>query len=145
MSVHLEYRSIFERLDRLGIRCCLLRDEVASGAIVGDLDLLVDTDRFADALSALDELGYRVKVTERYLPFKTVLVKFVNGEFVVIDLHREIVHRGVAYMRSDEVLARRRRVGAYYLPSEADFLMILMLHNVIGKGEIRQNCDIPYL
>jgi thymidylate kinase len=40
-------------------------------------------------------------------------------------------------MRSDEVLARRRCVDAYYLPSEADFLMILTLHNVIEKGEIQ--------
>ena len=136
-EVHPEYLLIFRALTAQGIRFCSLRDDLDDGRLSADLDLLVDDERFEDALSTLETVGYRVKTTERLVPFKTVLLKYTDGVFITIDLHRRLVQNGIVYMDHREVLQRRRAVGPYFLPADADLLAILVFHNVLGKGRIQ--------
>jgi len=138
MGVHPEYLNLFAALSSEGIRHCLLRDELESGQFVGDLDLLVDECRGDDALDTLARLGYRVRTTSRYLPYKTVLVKFIDGAYVVIDLHFRIVQNGVVLLNSDAVLDSSALRDACPLPSDIDLLAILVLHNILGKGKIQE-------
>ena len=136
-EVHPEYSLVFRELTARSIRFCLLRDELHGGRLSGDLDLLVDDERFEEVLSILESIGYRVKTTEQFIPFKTALLKYSHGLFIAIDLHRRIVQDGMVYMDHDDVLQRRRPVGKYFLPAESDLLVILVFHNVIGKRRIQ--------
>lgn len=132
-----EYSLIFESLSNSGIPFCLLRDELQGGAPLRDLDVLVDDERFGEALEVLQDIGYRVKVTERYIPFKTALVRFTNGQFIVLDVHRRLVQGGIVYMDHRAVLSRRRPIEDYFLPTDSDLLAILVFHNIIGKRRIQ--------
>ena len=136
-EAHPEYSLIFQALAVRGVRFCLLRDDLDVEKLSGDLDLLVDDERFDEVLTVLDSLGYRVKTTERSIAFKTALVKYANGSFVVIDLHRRIVQNGIVFHRHNDVLDRRRPVGDYWMPSDPDLLVILLFHNVLGKRRIQ--------
>ncbi len=137
VNVRSEYALLFEALGKRHIQFCLLRDDLQGGAPPRDLDLLVDDDRFEEALKVLEGIGYRVKVTERYIPFKTALVKYTNGQFIVVDLHRRLVQSGIVYMDHRAVLSRLRRVEDYFLPADCDLLAILVFHNIIGKRRIQ--------
>lgn len=133
-----EYSSLFDTFNKHEIPFCLLRDDVRSGDLLTDLDLLIAEDRFNEAIQVLQELGYRIKNTERLNPYKMVLVKYTEeGKFVDLDLHRRLVYQGVIYLDHQRVLEHRRKIENYYLPLETDFLMILIFHNILGKGEIQ--------
>ena len=135
---------MFAALERAGIRACALRDELESGELLGDLDLLVEEHRFPLALSVLQSEGYRVLTTERSVPFKSALVKWDDGAFVVLDVHRRLVQDGIVYMDAGEVLSRMRRKEGYTLPAEDDLLIILLIHNILGKCRI-QDKHMPLL
>jgi thymidylate kinase len=137
LEVRSEYASVFQALAEREIHFCLLRNDLAGDVVPGDLDLLVDDERFDEVLPLLASLGYRVKTTERAIPFKTALVKYVAGSFVVLDLHRRLVQDGIVFMDHREVLARRRAEKDYFLPADADLLIILLYHNVLGKRRIQ--------
>ena len=126
MSVHPQYAQVFAALDRAGIRSCALRDELEGGELRGDLDLLVED--FEHALSVLRSDGYRVLVTERFVPFKSALVKWVDGTFIVLDVHGRLVQDGIVYMDARGVLSRVRHRPGYALPAEDDLLAILLIH-----------------
>ena len=136
--VRSEYSSLFEALSKADIRFCLLRDDLRGANVPDDLDMLVDRDRFDEALDILQNIGYRIRVTERLIPFKTSLVKHACGQFVAVDLHREVVQGGIIYMDGQSVLGRRVPVDDYFLPAESDLLAILVFHNVIGKRRIQE-------
>jgi thymidylate kinase len=132
-----EYSVAFEALNERGIKFCLLRDDLDHGASSGDLDMLVDDDRFEEALEVFQQIGYCVRVTERCIPFKTVLVRYTSGHFLVVDLHRRLVQNGIVYMDHRSVLSRSVPVADYYLPADCDLLAILVFHNIIGKRRIQ--------
>lgn len=137
MSPHPEYAALFDALTANNIDFCLLRDELDNGQLLTDLDLLVDEERKEDALDLLNNIGYLVKTTEKLLPHKNVLVRFLDGKFSVIDLHFRVVQNGIELLDCKDVLDRKQRHDNYFLPAKEDFLLLLTLHNVIGKKQIQ--------
>jgi thymidylate kinase len=131
--IHSEYKSIFSALDGAGLPCCLLRDDINHGDLVGDLDLLVRKPDFGKAIEVLVDLGFRVRTSARLVALKSVLVKWVDGEVLAIDLHAEVVQDGIVFLNGDRVIQRCQNNGEYNLPCDADMLVILFLHNVLGK------------
>ncbi len=144
MTVHAEYAKLFSALNSQEESYCLLRDEIEHGELVGDLDLLIDERSKAQVLRVFDELGYRIKISDYLLPFKMVLVKFLDGAFVVIDLHLRVVQNGVLIMNTDKVLNHRRTKGMYFLPAIEDFATLLVLHNILGKKCLQEK-HVPVL
>jgi len=142
MTIHPEYLTIFAGLESRAIKFCLLRNDLVDDQIVADLDLLVDEKRLNEVLQYLADLNYRIKVTQKYNPYKTVLVKYYQGRIIVIDLHCRVVQCGIEYIDTIHVLDQRKKENGYYLPCDPDFLSILVLHNVIGKGQI-QDKHVP--
>jgi len=136
--IHREYAAIFVALREGGIKYCQLRDDLDGGQIVGDLDLLVESKKFDVALAVLGDLRYKVRISEAYLPLKTVLVKYTDARFVVIDLHRTVVQNCIEIVDGNEVLAKSRAHGESFLPSIEHFIVILTLHNILAKGEIQE-------
>lgn len=144
MAVHPEYESLFDALAAKDIRCCLLRDELDSGEILSDLDLLVEEQRFSEVIDTLRSLGYHLKTTHRMLPFKSVLVKFWNGRFIVIDLHCRIVQEDIVMLDSEQVLQNCVFGNGYSLPATEDLIAVLVLHNILGKNRI-QSKHVPVI
>ncbi|MDH3455889.1 MAG: hypothetical protein OER90_03525 [Gemmatimonadota bacterium] len=138
VGIRHEYSLLFEALGDAGIAYCLLRDDLRAGDAPKDLDVLVDSDRFQETLEILGGMGYRVAVTHRFIPFKTALTKFTGGQFIAIDLHAELVQSAIKYMDARQVLARRRPIEDYFLPTDSDLLAILVFHNIIGKRRIQE-------
>jgi thymidylate kinase len=136
--VRSEYSLLFEALSEADIGFCLLRDDLRGETPPDDLDMLVDSARFDEALDVLKRNGYRIRVSERLIPFKTSLVKHACGHFIAVDLHREVVQGGIIYMDGQSVLAGRESVDDYFLPADSDLLAILAFHNVIGKRHIQE-------
>ena len=137
MGAHKEYLNIFSALNKRGIRHCLLRDEIDTGELVKDLDLLVDEERFADAIQVLNGLGFYTKTTSHYLPHKSVLVKWVNRRFIVVDLHSKVCRGELILLKSECVLSACHDYRGYYMPDDTDLLTILVLHNILGKHVIQ--------
>ncbi len=144
MALHPEYALLFEAFDRHNIRYCLLRDDIGDGQLAGDLDLLIDNGRRADALQVFDELGYCLRTGSRLLPHKNVLVKYSDRRFIVVDLHFRIVQEAVELLDSQQVLQTRDCNGEFCLPAQQDLLAVLVLHNLVGKGQI-QDKHLPTL
>jgi len=132
-----EYSTIFDSLDEKGIRFCLLRDEMREEKLLKDIDILIEDERFDHAVNILGKMGYKIKNTGRLNPYKVVLIKYDKGNFTILDLHRRLVYQGMIYLDHQNVLERREKTENYYLPSKTDFLLILVFHNVLGKGKIQ--------
>ncbi|KPK02987.1 MAG: hypothetical protein AMK71_00295 [Nitrospira bacterium SG8_35_4] len=135
-----QYSSLFEILNKNDISFCLLRDEcrdLEEGKLLKDLDILLADDKFEYAIQLLQDNGYKIKNTERLNPYKTVLIKYVEGKIFLLDLHRRLVYHGLIYLSHENILKNSRKMGDYFLPSDTDLLLILLFHNIIGKSTIQ--------
>ncbi len=136
--VHAEYLSLFELLEGQGISFCLLRDDCSSGELLPDLDLLVQSSQFQRAIEAMESAGYCVRTTSRLVPLKTVLVRPSADGAVIIDLHSTVAQNCIELLDGDAVIERSTVADQLRMPSDPDLYLILLLHNVVGKGEIQQ-------
>ena len=136
-QVHAEYERIFDAFDAAGVAWCLLRAGEPLHALQKDLDLLVALDRRTEALAALRELGFLVLRDSFHNPGKSVLVRWTGSELVTLDVHFECVIAGFEYLDGSGVLARSTSTNGARFPCDADLYVILLLHDLIGKGGVQ--------
>lgn len=61
----------------------------------------------------------------------------LQDKFVVIDLHGAVVQEDIILLNGKEILERAVERQGSYIPCDTDLLLILVLHNIIGKREIQ--------
>lgn len=130
----LQLSSLFRR-EEIGYYFMRSPDAIEVG---GDIDIYVEGGCFDQTIKVLGEEGFHLTATDKMIPFKSVMVKFVEGHYLVLDLHKELVQGGIIYMDGLSVLDRAIDNGHYVVPDDLDMLIILLMHSIIGKGVVQE-------
>ncbi len=130
------HRRVLQTLSSSGVSCVLLRLPVASEP-ARDLDLLVSSAALEAIARVLGEMGFLPKASPLGLPSKVVFTGFDGERFHNLDVHTSVVSsRGLVYLDARTVLERRVLREAVPLLSTEDSLLHLVLHPLLGRGEI---------
>ena len=126
-------QSVFEALDRSGLRWSLLRPPETLGAAEGDVDLLVEASRLDDARRVLVDAGF-VPLRMPGRDLHALDHDAAAGRFVWLHVQTEVAI-GAARVSAGAVLDD---VVADPLPRPSDpwLLWILLLRAVLDKGHI---------
>jgi hypothetical protein len=102
---------------------------------LGDLDLLVPRERFAEAVAALREAGWRTALegyhrSGEVAPAHTLCIGEDGdpGGAVQLDVHRQLAQWPLLRTLPARVLSRCEAVGGWRVPSPVDTLLIAALH-----------------
>jgi thymidylate kinase len=114
----------------------LLRDRPEAPGI-HDLDLLIDEAKSKEFLEICRRHDFRLIRNGRFNPGKLLLLRWQSKGALLLDVHQRLVVRGVEYLDASRVLSRRQEHGGYFFPNREDLLLTLLLHNLLGKGEIQ--------
>ncbi len=106
------------------------------GEPVHDLDLLVDQETLQEMGRALRGAGLLPKSSPLGAPSKAVFTGYEGGRFSSLDIHTEVVSRGLVYLDANLLLARRVLRDGVPVLSEEDSLLHLVLHPLLGRREI---------
>jgi thymidylate kinase len=130
----------FEELDRSQISYCVLRgyEELLSGAIDGDVDLLVAADQLDQLRRTLAPLGFVALSRWGQAPHHFFIGYDDAGDrWLKLDVMTELAYgRPVPALRTDlatHCLAKRIRRGPLFTPAPADELLALLLHCILDK------------
>jgi thymidylate kinase len=135
--------AVFEQFDQARIIYCLLRghEEVLTGAIDGDVDLLVAAKQFSQMRSELERLGFVALARWGQSPHHFCIgYDESNDLWIKLDIMTQLAYgRPIPALRTDlaaDCLSKRVRSGvAFVLPAAEEFLTLL-LHCLLDKGLI---------
>jgi thymidylate kinase len=130
------YTPFLHDLTERGIGYVLLRDSPEAPELK-DLDVLIDRSRRQDFLECGARHGFQLLKARRWNPGKMCLLHWDKSGSHLFDVHELLIYQGVEYLDAKTVLARRRRMGDYFVLSPEDELLHLLFHNVLAKGEIQ--------
>ncbi|HET9223147.1 MAG TPA: hypothetical protein VFO07_11610, partial [Roseiflexaceae bacterium] len=132
---------VFEELDQSQITYCVLRghDELLSGLIDGDVDLLVAAEQHGRLRRALEQLGFVALSRWGQAPHHFFIGYDDAGDrWLKLDVMTELAYgRPVPTLRTDlaaHCLAKRVRRGPLFALAPGDELMTLLLHCMLDKG-----------
>jgi thymidylate kinase len=132
---------VFEELDRSQITYCVLRghDELLSGMVDGDVDLLVAAEQHGRLRRVLEQLGFVALSRWGQAPHHFFIGYDVAGDrWLKLDVMTELAYgRPVPTLRTDlaaHCLAKRVRRGPLFALAPGDELMTLLLHCMLDKG-----------
>jgi thymidylate kinase len=138
--VHPALDELFRAWDERQVEWTLLRLPSRLDAPEGDVDVLVDARRAADARAAAEDLGFVALPGWDAAPNLILFLYdrrsdrwLVVDAVTVVSFARErILLLGVAGC----LLARRRRAGAVWVPADDDRFWLLLLHCMLDRGAI---------
>jgi thymidylate kinase len=138
-AVHPRVRAAFAALDAAGLRWALLRGLEELGAPEGDVDILVEPAA-GDLNGVLAGAGF-VRLPARghgshgfYAAYEAS-----NDAWVLVDVVTDVAFGRFAELRTalaPALLARRQRIGSVAVLNRADAFWHLLLHDLLGRGEI---------
>jgi thymidylate kinase len=118
-----------------GIPYCALRDRLEREP-AGDLDLLIDESSVDRSRQWLEEHGF--VAVPGASPFKMVMLRYLRGQAVCLDIHWKAVQYGIVYMDAHRMLERRVECDGIFYLSPEDELIHLVAHNFLRKGALRE-------
>ncbi len=137
MQIH-GFRDFLHELEKSGIRYVLLRKDLLSDAPIKDLDVLIDARQYAD-FKRLARAGGFFLIKDGYLnPGKNVFIRPCGSGSLLIDLHLEVVHRGLVFHDARTCLERRQKQDGLFFLSNEDYLIALLFHNLLAKNRIQE-------
>ena len=132
------YRNLLADLHEADVQYALLRDDMRTDKPIRDLDILVSRKQMAAFDSFAASHGFYL-IKDGYLnPCKRVYLKMEEGTPLILDVHTEVIFRGLVFLDSKKALANRQRVGGFYRLAPEEFLISLLFHNVLAKKRIQQ-------
>lgn len=145
--------SVLEDFNKNGIDYCILRNYEflleESEKQERDVDVLIsggDVERAFEILRKHGFLERRRGCTTNHLGCSRVVLKLGSVERRIgFDFHvGGLAYNGCYYLLSEDVLARKKRVYInvsrrtfFYVPSDEDYFLELLLHSILDKGEFR--------
>ena len=134
---------VLERLEKQGVMYCVLRnyDFLLEGRniVVGSersVDMVVADAEFMRFVSVMTELGFLERKNSfslRHRAFFKIVGEKVD-EVVSFDVQVGGVHwNDICYLDERFVIGNRVRKGGFFVPSENDTFVMLLLHSVLGK------------
>ena len=131
-------RDIDDLFEQRGIRYAVfkgagIRDLIyddPSVRVCWDIDVLVAPDQRTAAAGALVDAGYRLRVDPMLASHEVTLTK----DLVAIDLHWQLLRPGrTPPSMTSQMLERRARHGDAWTLSDADTLLVLLVHPTFSK------------
>ncbi|MDQ7051471.1 MAG: hypothetical protein Q9P14_00680 [candidate division KSB1 bacterium] len=137
MQIH-GFRDFLLELEKSDIRYVLLRKDLLSDAPIKDLDVLIDPRQFTDFKRITYAKGFFL-IKDGYLnPGKKVFIRPCGTGSLLIDLHLEVVHRGLVFHDVRICLERRQKRRGLFFLSDEDYLIALLFHNLLAKNRIQE-------
>lgn len=120
-----------------GIQALLLRDDYAFIQEIPEIDILIRGKFLENASDILVKDGWRILDSGLFHPNKRSFLKYVNANFLKIDLHLQPIDKWVIYDDAESYFVDAKPVdSAFYLPSDEVWLRHVICHIVLGKNEI---------
>jgi len=134
-AVNDELAKLFSEFDKVRVRYCLLRNYeflLGKEQYKQDLDIVLaseDKDKVEDILK---RYSYRYAAT---LFHEKKYTKFLpSGELVRLHFHYDFLHyHKIPFLQAKPLLARRRKLKNFYVPSDEDLVIELTLHSIFKK------------
>lgn len=138
-------RLVFNELDSYKIAYCVLRDYdrlATMGVDDGEIDILVAPDQFDQFASLMGELEFtRFSRWGEYPHTHFAIVLRENSRRFEIDVVTQLAFgnpvRHLHTTLADNCLSHRRLVDGVYIPRPEDELMVLLLHCLLDKRQIK--------
>lgn len=130
------FTELLNDLNAGGIAYVLLRDRPDTPGM-HDLDVLIAEKQSREFLVICRQHGFRLIRNGHLNPGKLLLLRWHTDGPLLLDVHQRLVVRGVEYLDARRVLARRQAENGYFFPGREDYLLTLLFHNLLGKGEIQ--------
>jgi thymidylate kinase len=129
--------AILEQWRAAGVPYCVLRGDVRAenGGGDKDVDLLIAGPWVSWCRTWLRLRGFVPRPGNS--PFKVVMLRYVDGSTLCLDIHWKAVQDGVVYMDEQRMLERRVIADGVNRLSPEDELLHLVFHNFLRKGPLR--------
>lgn len=134
-----QLEEILSDFDREEIKYCLMRNfnkkQLESSH---DIDILVDSYSFPKIKSLLLARGFK-QIFSAPTPNHEVFLNLINNRFINLDLHVGGVPRdGILLLSSEDIIKRRIKLKNFYVPSEEDYTLCLLLHCIVDKKKFKE-------
>jgi len=138
-------RAILEDFNKSGLDYCVLRnyefliDE--SKDVEGDIDILISSEDFNKIDGVMRSHGFFAgrynNLTKHLGYFRLTLTN--KGKNLAIDFHLDgLSFNGVTYLHSNNILSRRKKIDFFYVPSDEDYFIELLIHSILDKKEFKE-------
>ncbi len=132
------FRNVLIELEKADIRYVLLRKDLLLNTPIKDLDLLIDASQYSDFRRVAQANGFFL-IKDGFLnPAKKVFIRPCHQSSLLIDLHLEVVHRGLVFHDANACLQRRQKQDGLFYLSDEDYLISLLFHNLLAKKRIQE-------
>lgn len=130
-----QIKEVLDSFSKNGIRYCLIRNYEFLLSVrypIESLDTLIAEKDMQKADRILKGLGFSKRTQQFSLKHKAYF-KLVNLEKVSFDIQLGGIHwNDMAYL-NESVLERRIKKAFYYIPSNNDTFVMLLVHSILGK------------
>src|SRR3989344_4139100 len=130
-----EYKKIFSAFDQQAIRYCVLRNFeflYDSNFFWEGLDTVIAKDDYEKTRSILLQQGFSQRKPQFSLQHKAFF-KLVNGVKVSFDIQVGGVYWNDLRYMGESIIANRIRKDFFYVPSDNDTFLMLLVHSILGK------------
>src|SRR3989338_7120301 len=134
-----EYKKIFSAFDQQAIRYCVLRNFeflYDSNFFWEGLDTVIAKDDYEKTRSILLQQGFFQRKPQFSLQHKAFF-KLVDGVKVSFDVQVGGVYWNDMKYISESIIANRVRKDFFYVPSDNDTFLMLLVHSILGKRRFK--------
>src|SRR3989344_752660 len=134
-----EFKEIFSAFEQQGINYCVLRNfEFLFDTNVPweGLDTVISKDAYEKARAILLQHGFIQRKPQFSLQHKAFF-KLVNGIKVSFDVQVGGVHWNDMRYMDESIIADRMRKDFFYVPSDNDTFLMLLVHSILGKRRFK--------
>src|SRR3989338_1530423 len=134
-----EFKKIFSSFEEAGIRYCVLRNfEFLSDSTYTweGLDTVIAKDDYEKARIILFQHGFTQRKPQFSLQHKAFFT-LVNGVKVSFDIQVGGVYWNDMRYMGESILANRVRKDFFYVPSDNDTFLMLLVHSILGKRRFK--------
>ena len=147
MSAHPNkyFLEFLHRLNEAQIQYAILRDDPTQALPLAELDVLIDDSAF-QRFAILARKGQFHLIRDGYLnPGKKVFLRFDGERTILLDVHLNMVFRGLVYLDGAALLRQRIERGGYFYLGKNDHALALLLHNMLAKRAIQEKHRQPLI
>lgn len=136
---------MLESLEQKGIRCCVLRNyeflleqREPNASSEKSVDLLISGEDASVAEQTFISLGFEQRQPQFSRSHKAYFQP-VSREMVSFDVQVGGIHwNDLCYLPASLVLERRKNVSFFFVPSDEDTVVMLLVHSIFGKRYFKE-------
>lgn len=133
-------RKILIQFNKEKVSYCILRNYeflIKKAKRPADIDILI-LEKDLNKIDKIMTSNRFIKHSPRYVKGHVIYSKYLNDEFLEFDFQvGSIAWNDIPYLDGEEVLKRRKKVSYFYIPSDEDTFIMLLLHSLVGKRRFK--------